>query len=450
MNNVSNTKESRYSSETPEISTIKGLTALSPALVFLILYVAMSLITGDFYAMPITVALMVASAWAVALYRGRPLKERINEFSRAAGHDNILFMIWIFTLAGSFAALAKGIGAIDATVDLTLRLFPSDFILPGIFVAACFISMSIGTSVGTVVALVPLVVELAGGTGSGDVALFVATVMGGAFFGDNLSFISDTTIAATRSQGCQMADKFRANIRIVVPAALITLAVYIALGSNIDIPAPDLTATPDYLLVIPYLLIIVLALAGINVTVVLALGIVAASVIGLTHTDIGLLQQFRLMGDGIDSMGQLIIITLLAAGMLGLIKSMGGITFMLQRLTRHISGSRGARASIAMLVGTVNLCTANNTVAIITVGSVSRDISQRFGIPPRATASLLDTCSCIVQCLIPYGAQALLATGLAGISPEAPWPYLFYPWALAVCVAIAIIFSNSTKKQKKI
>ncbi len=444
MNNVSNTQESRYSSETPEISTIKGLTALSPALVFLILYVVMSLITGDFYAMPITVALMVASAWAVALYRGRPLKERINEFSRAAGHDNILFMIWIFTLAGSFAALAKGIGAIDATVDLTLRLFPSTFILPGIFVAACFISMSIGTSVGTVVALVPLVVELAGGTGSGDVALFVATVMGGAFFGDNLSFISDTTIAATRSQGCQMADKFRANIRIVVPAALITLAVYIALGSNIDIPAPDLTATPDYLLVIPYLLIIALALAGINVTVVLALGIVAASVIGLTHTEIGLLQQFRLMGDGIDSMGQLIIITLLAAGMLGLIKSMGGITFMLQRLTRHISGSRGARACIAMLVGTVNLCTANNTVAIITVGSVSRDISQR--IPPRATASLLDTCSCIVQCLIPYGAQALLATGLAGISPEAPWPYLFYPWALAFCVAIAIIFSRNTKK----
>ncbi len=437
MNNVSNTQESRYSSETPEISTIKGLTALSPALVFLILYVVMSLITGDFYAMPITVALMVASAWAVALYRGRPLKERINEFSRAAGHDNILFMIWIFTLAGSFAALAKGIGAIDATVDLTLRLFPSTFILPGIFVAACFISMSIGTSVGTVVALVPLVVELAGGTGSGDVALFVATVMGGAFFGDNLSFISDTTIAATRSQGCQMADKFRANIRIVVPAALITLAVYIALGSNIDIPAPDLTATPDYLLVIPYLLIIALALAGINVTVVLALGIVAASVIGLTHTEIGLLQQFRLMGDGIDSM---------AAGMLGLIKSMGGITFMLQRLTRHISGSRGARACIAMLVGTVNLCTANNTVAIITVGSVSRDISQRFGIPPRATASLLDTCSCIVQCLIPYGAQALLATGLAGISPEAPWPYLFYPWALAFCVAIAIIFSRNTKK----
>lgn len=446
MNNVSNTQESRYSSETHEISTIKGLTALSPALVFLILYVVMSLITGDFYAMPITVALMVASAWAVALYRGRPLKERINEFSRAAGHDNILFMIWIFTLAGSFAALAKGIGAIDATVDLTLRLFPSTFILPGIFVAACFISMSIGTSVGTVVALVPLVVELAGGTGSGDVALFVATVMGGAFFGDNLSFISDTTIAATRSQGCQMADKFRANIRIVVPAALITLAVYIALGSNIEIPAPDLTATPDYLLVIPYLLIIALALAGINVTVVLALGIVAASVIGLMHTEIGLLQQFRLMGDGIDSMGQLIIITLLAAGMLGLIKSMGGITFMLQRLTRHISGSRGARACIAMLVGTVNLCTANNTVAIITVGSVSRDISQRFGIPPRATASLLDTCSCIVQCLIPYGAQALLATGLAGISPEAPWPYLFYPWALAFCVAIAIIFSRDTKK----
>ena len=380
---------------------------------------------------------------AVALYRGRPLKERINEFSRAAGHDNILFMIWIFTLAGSFAALAKGIGAIDATVDLTLRLFPSTFILPGIFVAACFISMSIGTSVGTVVALVPLVVELAGGTGSGDVALFVATVMGGAFFGDNLSFISDTTIAATRSQGCQMADKFRANIRIVVPAALITLAVYIALGSNIDIPAPDLTATPDYLLVIPYLLIIALALAGINVTVVLALGIVAASVIGLTHTEIGLLQQFRLMGDGIDSMGQLIIITLLAAGMLGLIKAYGGIDWMLGAMTRHVSGSRGAKATMLLLVGAVNACTANNTVAIITVGSISRGIAERFGIARARAASILDTGSCIVQCLIPYGAQTLLATGMAGISPAEPWPWLYYPWALLICVVAAIVLRRN-------
>lgn len=429
MNNVSQQPISEQSA----IPVLKGLSALSPALVFLLLYVAMSLIIGDFYAMPVTVALMAASVWAIVLYKGRPLKERIEEFSRAAGHENILYMIWIFTLAGAFAALAKGIGAIDATVSLTLQLFPEQFILPGIFIAACFISMSIGTSVGTVVALVPLVVELAGG----NIPLYVAAVMGGAFFGDNLSFISDTTIAATRSQGCRMADKFRANLGIAVPAAVISLAVYIVIGQGTT--AGIHGDSTDYWLVIPYILIILLALTGLNVTVVLLSGIVTASIIGLIHTDIGMLAQFRLMGDGIDSMGQLIIITLLASGMLGLIKAMGGITFMLQSLTRHISGNRGAKACIAVLVALVNLCTANNTVAIITVGGVSRDIARRFGIAPRTSASILDTCSCIVQCLIPYGAQTLLATGLAGISPEAPWPYLIYPWALAFCVAIAII-----------
>lgn len=429
MNNVSQQPISEQSA----IPVLKGLSALSPALVFLLLYVAMSLIIGDFYAMPVTVALMAASVWAIVLYKGRPLKERIEEFSRAAGHENILYMIWIFTLAGAFAALAKGIGAIDATVCLTLQLFPEQFILPGIFISACFISMSIGTSVGTVVALVPLVVELAGG----NIPLYVAAVMGGAFFGDNLSFISDTTIAATRSQGCRMADKFRANLGIAVPAAVISLAVYIVIGQGTT--AGIHGDSTDYWLVIPYILIILLALTGLNVTVVLLSGIITASIIGLIHTDIGMLAQFRLMGDGIDSMGQLIIITLLASGMLGLIKAMGGITFMLQSLTRHISGNRGAKACIAVLVALVNLCTANNTVAIITVGGVSRDIARRFGIAPRTSASILDTCSCIVQCLIPYGAQTLLATGLAGISPEAPWPYLIYPWALAFCVAIAII-----------
>lgn len=429
MNNVSQQPISEQSA----IPVLKGLSALSPALVFLLLYVAMSLIIGDFYAMPVTVALMAASVWAIVLYKGQPLKGRIEEFSRAAGHENILYMIWIFTLAGAFAALAKGIGAIDATVSLTLQLFPEQFILPGIFIAACFISMSIGTSVGTVVALVPLVVELAGG----NIPLYVAAVMGGAFFGDNLSFISDTTIAATRSQGCRMADKFRANLGIAVPAAVISLAVYIVIGQGTT--AGIHGDSTDYWLVIPYILIILLALTGLNVTVVLLSGIVTASIIGLIHTDIGMLAQFRLMGDGIDSMGQLIIITLLASGMLGLIKAMGGITFMLQSLTRHITGNRGAKACIAVLVALVNLCTANNTVAIITVGGVSRDIARRFGIAPRTSASILDTCSCIVQCLIPYGAQTLLATGLAGIRPEAPWPYLIYPWALAFCVAIAII-----------
>lgn len=431
---------------TPEgdlISLRQGWIALSPALVFLLLYVAVSLIIGDFYIMPITVALSVASVWGIAIYKGHPLTRRIETFSKAAGHDNILYMVWIFILAGAFAALAKGIGSIEATVNLTLRFFPSGFILPAIFIAACFISMAIGTSVGTIVALMPLVVELAGESGGATAPLFVATVLGGAFFGDNLSFISDTTIAATRSQGCKMSNKFKANIRVVLPAALTALVIYIVLGHEIPMPQSD--APADYWLVIPYLIIIATALTGLNVTIVLLCGIVSACLIGLWRTDFSLLSQCSMMGEGIDSMGQLIIITLLASGMLGIIKAMGGITFLLQRLTARISTKRGARWCIASLVAIVNLCTANNTVAIITVGSVSREISRRFDIAPRVSASVLDTCSCIVQCLIPYGAQSLLATGLAGISPAAPWPYLFYPWALALSVVICItFFGNKT------
>lgn len=435
-----NTVKQQHTHSTPSlssnISTIKGLLALSPAVVFLLLYVVMSLIIGDFYAMPISVALLVASVWGIVLYRGIPLKKRIAEFSRAAGHEDILYMIWIFTLAGAFAALAKGIGSIDATVALTLQVFPPGFILPGMFIAACFISMSIGTAVGTVVALAPLAVNIAGD----NIAIYIAAVLGGAFFGDNLSFISDTTIAATRSQGCQMSDKFRTNISIALPAALITLGIYIFLGQ--DAPIVSNVGNPDYWLVIPYLLIIVLAIMGLNVLTVLFVGIASASIIALFHTDISMLAQFRLMGEGVDSMSQLIIITLLASGMLGIIKAMGGITFMLDRLTKHVKGSRGARACIAMLISLVTLCTANNTVAIITAGSISRDIASRFGVSPRTSASILDTCSCIVQCLIPYGAQTLIATKLAGLSPSAPWSYLYYPWTLAVFVVLSIIFKK--------
>ena len=424
------------------IKARRGLLALSPAVLFLALYVVVSIAISDFYKMPIALALLAASIWGIIIYRGRSLQERIETFSKAAGRSSILYMIWIFILAGAFAALAKGIGAIDATVSLALRFFPSDFLLPAIFVAACFISMSIGTSVGTVVALTPLAVEIAG-TDPDTIALFVATVLGGAFFGDNLSFISDTTITATRSQGCSMADKFHANIRIVVPAAIITLGACIFIGSELPAPIPDPSA--NYWLIIPYIIVICLALCGLNVTVVLLTGILSAMIIGLLLTDISLLDQCSLMGAGIDSMGQLIIITLLASGMLGLINAMGGIDFMLQSLTAGIRSARGARWCIAALTSVVNLCTANNTVTIITVGSVSRAISSRYGIPPRISASILDTCSCIVQCLIPYGAQTLLATSLAGLSPAAPWLYLFYPWALIICVAISLTFRAGTK-----
>lgn len=423
------------SSDSRHISLSKGLWALSPAVVFLLLYVAVSLALADFYVMPITVALVVASGWAVAISRGT-LTERIEIFSREAGHGNILYMVWIFIMAGAFAALAKGIGAIDATVQLTLEVFPPQLILPAIFVAACFISLSIGTSVGTVVAIVPLIVELAE-TGGASVPLFVAAALGGAFFGDNLSFISDTTIAATRTQGCSMSSKFRANFRIVFPAALIALAIYFHLGRDIVLSVSS--APVNFWLILPYLIIIATALVGINVLLVLTSGIVSAIVIGFATIDVSLLDCCRMMGEGIDSMGQLIVITLLAAGLLGLVKQMGGIDFILQSMTARIRGRRGGQFCITALVSLVNLCTANNTVAILTVGSISRKIADRYGISGPRTASLLDTGSCIVQCLIPYGAQTLLATGLAHISPAAPWPYLYYPWALALTLVIAIL-----------
>lgn len=418
------------------IPTRQGLWALSPVAVFMLLYLVVSLCIGDFYKVPVSVAMTAASIWSILIFRGKPLAGRIEIFSRAAGHTDILYMIWIFILAGSFASLAKGIGCIDATVALTLRIFPPEFIVPGIFIAACLISLSIGTSVGTVVALTPLVVELADTAGD-NVAFYTAVVLGGAFFGDNLSFISDTTIAATRTQGCNMSDKFRANLWIALPAATITLLLYILLGQNSTIT----TVSNQYpwWLVMPYVIIIAMAVCGINVTIVLSCGIASALLLGFGG-GVAPIQACQLIGEGIDSMGDLIIITLLAAGMLGIVKASGGINFLLRALTAGISGQRGAQWCIAALVSIINLCTANNTIAIITAGSISREIAERFNIDPRKTASLLDSCSCITQSLIPYGAQTLLATGLAGISPAAPWPYLFYPWMLAIMVALSITF----------
>lgn len=418
------------------ISHRRGLLAISPIVLFLVFYLVVSLAIGDFYKMPIAVAMLVAAVWAVIIYRGQPLSRRIEIFSKEAGNSNVVYMVWIFVLAGAFASLAKGIGAIDATVNLTLKYLPPSLLIPGMFFAACFISLSIGTSVGTVVALTPLAVNLAE-TAGGNVPFFVAVVLGGAFFGDNLSFISDTTIAATRTQGCSMSDKFKANLWIALPAALITLVVYAFMG--MDVAPIEITESVNLLLILPYLLIIVLAITGLNVTVVLVSGILA-SVVVAAISGYGMLDLAGFMGAGIDSMGNLIIITMLAAGMLGIIKAAGGVNYILQCLTARISGVKGAQACIAFLVAIVNMCTANNTVAIIAVGSLSKSIAERYGIDARKAASLLDTCSCIAQCLIPYGAQTLLATSLAGISPAAPWGYLYYPWALIVMVALSIIF----------
>ncbi len=422
--------------KTQKPTTKQGLVALSPMVVFLVLYVVVSALIGDFYKIPISVALLVASIWAIVIYRDRPLKDRIETFSKAAANSDIIYMIWIFVLAGAFASVAKAIGAVDATVSFTLNIFPPQYIVPTLFVASCLISFSIGTSVGTVVALTPLAAELAA-TEGGNVAFFVGVVLGGAFFGDNLSFISDTTIAATRSQGCSMQDKFKVNLWIALPAAITTLACYMLFVPEVAITEVPSSGSPW--LMLPYVVVIATAVCGVNVTLVLTAGILCAVLLGFIY-GVSLLDMAGFAGAGIDGMGDLIIITLLASGMLGVIKACGGIDYILRVMTARISGLRGAQATLAVLVGIVNLCTANNTVAIITVGGLAKDISQRFGVDPRKSASILDSASCVVQCLIPYGAQTLLATSLAGISPAAPFPYLYYPWSLALTLLLSIIF----------
>ena len=424
--------------------------ALSPMLVFMVVYLVGSLLAGDFYKVPLTVAFLVSSAYAVCITPRIKLKERVAIFSRGAGDENLMLMVWIFVLAGAFAKVAGAMGAIDATVNLTLRLLPDSMLLPGLFIAACFISLSIGTSVGTVVALTPVAVGIADQTGS-SLPLIVAIVVGGSFFGDNLSFISDTTIVATQTQGCRMSDKFRANIFLAGPAALIVLALYIILGRGVHVPSE--VALLAWYKVIPYLAVLVLAVLGMNVLVVLLIGILLAGVIGMACGSFDFMGWMGAMGDGIMGMSELIIVTLLAGGMLALIRHNGGIDWLIRVLTRRINGKRGAKFTIALLVILADLCTANNTIALVTVGPVARDIADRYGVDRRMSASLLDTFSCFAQGLIPYGAQLLMAAGLAtetvkelaetelvAISPFDIIGYLYYPIVLGVIAVLGILF----------
>ena len=416
---------------------ISGWWALSPLFVFLCLYLVTSIIVNDFYKVPITVAFLVSSCYAIAITRGLKLDQRVYQFSVGASNKNIMLMIWIFILAGAFAQSAKEMGAIDATVNLTLHILPDNLLLAGIFIAACFISLSIGTSVGTIVALTPVATGLALKTGI-DLPFMVAIVVGGSFFGDNLSFISDTTIASTKTQGCVMRDKFRVNSMIVVPAALIVLIIYIVQG--LSITAPPQVQEIEWLKVIPYLVVLGTAIAGINVMIVLLLGIISTAIIGLATGSFGIFDWFGAMGNGITGMGELIIITLLAGGMLETIRYNGGIDFIIGKLTRHVNGKRGAELSIAALVSIANLCTANNTIAIITTGPIAKDIAGKFNLDRRKTASILDTFSCFIQGIIPYGAQLLMAAGLAKISPISIVGNLYYPFTMGTFALLAIIF----------
>lgn len=429
------------------MSNKKGLLALSPLFLLIVLIVAFTVYSVDASHkdtnLSLTVAFMISSIYAIAISGGMPIKSRVDTYSKGAGANNLMLMLWIYVLAGSFAATAKAMGAVDATVNLALSILPASMILPGLFLAACFISVSIGTSVGTVVALVPIAAGLAH---SMDVntGMMTAIIVGGAYFGDNLSFISDTTVVATQTQNCKMSDKFRVNSLIVVPAAVIVLAIYAVMG--IGLQAPTDIPEVEYVKVVPYLVVLVTAVAGMNVMAVLTMGTLLCGVIGVSCQLLGatggydLFGWFSAMGNGIIGMGELVIIAMMAGGMLEIIRENGGINYIIDKITAHVSNKRGAELSIAALVSMVNVCTANNTVAILTVGNIAKKIGDKFGVDNRKAASILDTFSCTVQGLIPYGVQMLLAAGLANLSPMDILPYLYYPLAIGIAALFSILF----------
>lgn len=416
--------------------TRKGILALCPLLVFLIVYLISSVLAKDFYKIPVTAAFLLASAYAIITTPGT-IENRINSFSYGAGNKSVLLMIWIFVLAGAFASTAKDIGAVEATVGITLKILPDNLVFAGIFIASCFISMAIGTSVGTIVALIPVAAGIAQETGI-ETAFMTAIVTGGAFFGDNLSFISDTTIAATRTQECSMKDKFKVNIRIAAPAAMAVTILYIILG--IETNLTDNSESINFIKLIPYIAVIWMALCGLNVITALATGIAINASIGFICGDFAWTDWLVSIGKGIGGMGELIIVTMLAGGMLELIRKNGGIDFIVNSLTRNIKGKKGAELCIAALVSLSNICTANNTIAILTTGRIAKDITEQYNLDPRKTASILDTFSCLVQGLIPYGAQLLMAAGLAGVSALSIMKYLYYPYTMGVVALAAILF----------
>lgn len=413
----------------------QGLKALMPLLFFLVTYMGGSFLLGDFYKIPMTVAFMASSALAIGISRGN-MNKRLTRFSAGAGDKNIMLMVWIYVMAGAFATSAKAMGAVDSTVNLVLSIMPSSMVFAALFVASAFVSLAIGTSVGTVVALVPIAAGIAEQMGT-EPALLAAIVVGGAYLGDNLSFISDTTIAATQTQGVAMADKFRMNVRIVIPAFVIMVVYCIVMGVGVD-AAPDLGPV-EFAKVLPYVAVIGLSVIGVNVLTVLGIGILLTGAVSALYGMGDGWDYLKTLGDGVTGMGDLIVVAMLAGGMLELIRANGGMRLLINLFQRGVRGKRGAEASVAGLVALANVCTANNTVAIITVGRIAKDIGSRYGVDPRRIASLLDTVSCSVQGMLPYGVQMLLASRLAGCSPMDILPYLYYPMLIGLTAGISIV-----------
>ena len=450
MSNRSDANRTTDPIETRELKP--NALALLPIVIFLVIYLGNGIyfeyiqpIEGrmGFYIMSVVVAFGIALIVAFMQNRRLSFDEKIHVCAQGIGDDNITTMLLIFLLAGAFSGIARATSGAVSVANMLLNVIPSRFAVSGLFIIACLISMAMGTSVGTITLLVPIATEVAQ-NGALSLPLCVGTVVGGAMFGDNLSVISDTTIAATRTQGIEMKDKFLTNIRIALPAALATLALLIvlSLGSK-DAPIGHFDF--NVWLALPYFAVLALALLGINVFVVLLIGVGLFLVVGLCLGQVGYADAFSAMGDGTAAMFETMIVTVLVASISALMKAHGGFEAILKFIRAHFNGRRGGMAGIALLTAFMDIATANNTVAIVIAAPIAKEISQEFGVSGKVTASLLDTCSCIAQGIIPYGAQLLIAAGLAGISSFSIMPWLFYPFLLSVFVVISIVRAGSRK-----
>lgn len=420
--------------------------ALLPILVFLLIYLGNGIFFEyirpeegrmGFYIISVVVAFGIALIVAFLQNRTLSFDEKIRICAGGIGDENITTMLLIFLAAGAFSGIAGAAGGALSTANMLLNVIPARFAVPGLFIIACLISMAMGTSVGTITVLVPIAVAVAQNGGL-SLRLCVGTVVGGSMFGDNLSFISDTTIAATKTQGVAMKDKFRANLEIALPAAVITLAILLVISLS-SAAAPVGEFEYNLLLAAPYFIVLVMAVLGVNVFVVLLTGIVLFLAAGFCAGTLTYASAMAAMGAGTEGMFETMIVTLLVASISALMKAHGGFEAILAFIRRRFNGKRGGMLGIALLTAFMDVATANNTVAIVIAAPIARDISREFGVSPRTTASLLDTCSCIAQGIIPYGAQLLVAASMAGISSFAIIPCLFYPFLLTLFVGIAIV-----------
>lgn len=431
--------------ENNNVATKGRAIALLPIGVFLVLFLGMGIVTGDFYKTPAIVCFLIALFVAFMQNRNLKFGEKLQIIAKGVGDENIITMCLIFLCAGAFSGTVSASGGVESTVNLGLSILPTSFAVAGLFVIGCFISVSMGTSVGTVAALTPIAVEISNKTGF-NMAICVGAVMCGAMFGDNLSMISDTTIAAVKTQGCDMKDKFKENFLIVLPAALLTVVIFFLLTRNGSFEvAEDLSY--NFWKVVPYLFVLVGALIGINVFIVLIGGTVLSLIVGVATGAFPLSDVFTVMGNGVVGMYDITVISIIVACIVSLVKEYGGIQFVLNVIRKGIKGKRGAEIGIAGLALVVDICTANNTVAIVMAGPIAKEISDEYDVDPKRSASLLDIFSSVGQGMIPYGAQLLTAATLASLSPVEVMPYLYYPVLMAVSALAFILFRKRSQKE---